>query len=135
MNLKLFHETITENNYTDLIRQLVDVFRISNSNQYIFLSLKIEEGGCTIQMSILNKDGNNQTYEALKMDTNNPYFYPFLNDLVLSLRNQCKISKEDIVNLDQDSFVAFRMITDFNDLITIDGLTEREAKELLSVNL
>jgi len=131
MNNKIFDSRITENNYLEFIEQVMNIFRLSNYNKYILFSLKIENDECSIQLSVLNNEGNSQKYDVIKMDINNQYFYPFLRELVFRFHEQCVITNEDIVNLDGDSFVAYRMITEFNDLITIDGLTEEVAKEFL----
>ena len=84
-----------------------------------------------MKLSVLRNDGNKQEYEEVKVDSNEPYFYDFLDYLVKSIREHCEITREDIVNLDDDHYVAFRMITNYNDLITMDGLTETQAKKLM----
>ena len=130
MSLTIFNEKVTENNYGDLIERLVNVFRISSFDKYILLALKIKKDVCSIDLSILNNDGNNEKYDSVFVDVNSSYFHKFLKELVLTLRENCEVTKEDHVNLDDDNFVAFRMITKFNDMITIDGLSENELKVL-----
>ena len=131
MNSIIFKEEITENNYQDFIHQIIDIFRLSNYQKYIMFSLKIEKEECIIRMSILNHDGANQEYEDIVMNSTTSYFSSFLHLLIQELREHCEIVKEDIVNVNDKEVFAFRMITEFNDLITIDGLTEEKAKELL----
>lgn len=131
MNPVIFNETITEDTMMDFIHQIMDIFRLSNYQKYILFSLKVEKDDCIIRMSILNHDGVNQQYENIHMNASDSYFPSFLVNLVQAFREHCDIIREDIVNLDQDSFVALRMITEFNDLITLDGLEEDVAKELL----
>lgn len=129
----MFNENITENNFGDFIEQLVNVFRLSSFDKYFLLSLKIVKSECIINLSILSNDSNNVEYESVKMDSNSHFFHDFLRQLVDALRESFEITKEDTVNLDDDNFVAFRMITKFNDLITIDGLSSSEVNALTSV--
>lgn len=131
MKSKVFSTMINEKNMQDFIHQVMDIFRISNYHKYIIFSLKIEEEDCVIRMSILNYDGVNQQYEDVHMDASSSYFPSFLMNLVQAFREHCEIIKEDIVNLDQDEYVAFRMITEYNDFVTFDGLTEEMAQTLL----
>lgn len=135
MNLIMFKENITENNYGDFINQLVDIFRLSNFDKYFLLSLKIVKSECIIKLSILSSDSNNIEYDAIKMDSNSHFFHDFLKQLVLALREICEVTKEDTVNLDDDHFVCYRMITKHNDLITIDGLTSSEADCLMEESI
>ena len=131
MNSILYNDRITEDNYSDFVEQIVNIFRLSSPDKYIMFSLQLDRQDCIIQLSILNNDGNKQEYEPIKMNNNSDYFYEFLDRLVSRLRDTCEIMTEDMVNLDDDHYVAFRMITKFNDLITIDGLTEGQANHLL----
>lgn len=130
MSSIIFNDKITENNYGELIEQFINIFRLSNVNKYILLALKIEKSECAIRLSILNNDGNNEVYEPIKMDSNSNFFHDFLRDLITAIRENCPVTKEDTVNLDDDNFVAFRMITEFNDMVTIDGLSENEVESI-----
>ena len=131
MNSIIFNEKITENNYMEFVEQILNVFRLSNFDKYILFSLRFDNSICVMKLSVLNHDGNKQEFEEVKLDSNESFFYSFLEYMVQQLREHCDITKEDFVNLDDDHYVAFRMITKYNDLITIDGLAESQAKRLL----
>lgn len=132
MNPVIFSDNLTKDNYQEFVEQVVNIFRISNLDKYILFSLRFEESTCIMKLSVLRNDGNKQEYEEVKVDSNEPYFYEFLEYLVKQIREHCEITREDIVNLDDDNYVAFRMITNYNDLITMDGLTETQAKKLMN---
>lgn len=127
MNSILFNEKISENNYKEFVKQIMNVFQRSSYDESMLFSLKFEQSDCIMQLSILYHDGSQKKYKEVHMDSNESYFYDFLDYLVTEFRNHCEIEKEDIVNLDDDHYVAFRMITKYNDLITMDGLTESQA--------
>ena len=131
MNKKLMNEKLTKNNYGKLVDSIMEAFKGSNKEKYFFLSLKIEELKGYVNLSILDKEGKKQEYEEVILEENKDYIDAFLKELVDRLEKECKITKKDIVNLDGDNFVAFRLITNYNDLITIDGLTEEKANNLL----
>ena len=135
MDSVIFKDKITENNYKEFVEQIVNVFRLSNPDKYILFSLRLENSDCIMKLSILRNDGSSQNYEEVKIDSNEPYFYEFLDYFVASIRDHCEIVKEDIVNLDDDHFVAFRMISKYNDLLTFDGLTQEQANHLLKPNV
>ena len=134
MKSVIFNEKITESNYHEFVDQMVNIFRLSSFEKYILLSMKVDNGECIIQLSILNSDGEKREYEDMRLDSTHSFFHEMLDELVIRLRENCEITKEDIVNLDGDSWVAYRMITKHNDLITIDGLAEEDANHLLKNN-
>lgn len=131
MSAIIFNEEITKENYTEFVEKIVNIFRLSSSDKYILFSLKLIKQECVIDLSVLRNDGNNEVFDPIHMDSNSEYFYDFIKVLVDRLRESLEIVKEDIVNLDDDHYVAFRMITKFNDLITIDGLAESQANKIL----
>ena len=132
MGTKIINEEITSNNYKEFVEKIVNIFRLANYDKYIILGLKIEKNECNISLSIFNSSGDRQEYDDIKMECDEKYFYVFLKYLVSQLRENSSVKKEDIVNLDDDNFVAYRLITEHNDLVTVNGLTESQAKELIS---
>ena len=131
MNSSIFNDKVTENNYQEFVEQVINVFRLSSFNRNILCSLRLDKNESFMKIKILNQEGEKQEYDEVVIDHNETYFYDFLKYFVEQIRIYCEIASEDIVNLDDDNFVAFRMITKYNDLITIDGLTEKQANSLL----
>ena len=131
MDSIIFDDKITENNYKEFVSKIMDVFSLSSYDKSILFSLEFVESDCVMKLAIIHQDGNSQNYPEIRVDSNESYFFDFLNYMVSEFRNHCEITKEDIVNLDDDHYVAFRMITKYNDLITMDGLTESQANRFL----
>lgn len=112
------------------VDELVNLFHQSSPDKYIILVMKIESQRCSIKLSKYNESGIDENKDTVFLECDN-HFYDCLKRMVSQFRINCKVIKEDIVNLDGDEFVAFRMITKNNDLFTIDGLTMEFASELL----
>jgi hypothetical protein len=86
-------------------------------------------------MSIIGRAGDKQEFSDVILDFDDKFYPEFLDILVTKINNEVRIKVKDIVNLDGDSLVAYRMVTDNNDLFTIDGLSMEDAnhfKELCS---
>lgn len=112
------------------VDELVDLFQQSSPDKYIILGMKIDNGICNIKCSTYNSSGKESIADTVSFECNS-YFYESLKKIVLQFRINCNVVKEDIVNLDGDEYVAFRMITKNNDMFTIDGLTIDFANSLL----
>ena len=131
MKTVIFQDKITGENYHEFIDRVINIFRLSSPDKYILFSLKLVKQDCIMKLSILRNDGEGEEYEEIIMDNNSEFFFDFLNEFVQRLREVCEVVSEDYVNLDDDYYVAYRMITKYNDLVTMDGLTETQAKQLL----
>ena len=130
MESLMLNNIIHEADYLDYIYGIANIFCLSSSDKYIIFAMKVEHNQCSAKMTIYNQEGISKEYQdvTIKCDES---FYNFLKQLVQNIEEVASITKKDIVNLDRDEYVAFRMITSHNDLITIDGLEKHQAELLL----
>lgn len=121
---------LNKNEYNDYIEKILNIYRLSNKDSSILFNIKIENLKCYCSMSIIGRDGDKQEFSDVILDFDNTLFPEFLDVLVLKFNKEVKVKVKDIVNLDDDSLVAFRMVTEDNDLFSIDGLSPEDANHL-----
>lgn len=129
------YNEIDKNNYNEYIEKILNIYRLSSKDSSILFNIKIENYKCYCSMSIVGRSGDKQEFSDVILDFDENFFPDFLDILVTKINNDVRIKVKDIVNLDGDSLVAYRMITENNDLFTIDGLSMEDAmhfKELCS---
>ena len=132
MEFGLMDKNINEDNYDEYVGKIVNIFRLSSKRSSILFGLKIVKDQATIKLSIINQAGASQEYVDTVVKCDENFYQSFLGSLVDQINENVDVKVKDIVNLDGDKFVAFRMITDNNDLFTIDGLTQEQAESYLS---
>ena len=129
------YNEIDKNNYNEYIEKILNIYRLSSKDSSILFNIKIENYKCYCSMSIIGRSGDKQEFSDVILDFDDKFFPEFLDVLVSKFNNDVRVKVKDIVNLDGDSLVAYRMITENNDLFTIDGLSMEDAnhfKELCS---
>lgn len=129
------YNELSKNDYNDYIEKILNIYRLSSKDSSILFNIKIEDYKCYCCMSIVGRSGDKQEFSDVILDFDDNFFKEFLDVLVSKINYDVRIKVKDIVNLDGDSLVAFRMVTDNNDLFTIDGLSMEDAlhfKELCS---
>ena len=131
MQLSLMNESVREDNYGEYIDKIINIFRLSSKNSSILFRLKIVQDRATIKLSIINQSGASQEYSDVVMNCDTLFYQSFLIPLVEQMNETITINVKDIVNLDGDSLYTFRMVTENNDLFTIDGLSYDDANHLL----
>lgn len=120
--------------YEEYIENVLNISRLTTEKNSIFFQFDIEEGLCKCNISMLEQQhGDKNEFGVKNYNFDELLFESFLKKLVGDFYENSDIVINDIVNLDGDEFVAFRMITKFNDLFTINGLTKEQAKELKQV--
>lgn len=126
---------LNKNEYNDYIEKILNIYRLSNKDSSILFNIKLDNLKCYCSMSIIGRSGDKQEFSDVILDYDNNLFPEFLDILVTKFNRDVRVKVKDIVNLDGDSLVAYRMVTDDNDLFTIDGLNLEDAyhlKELCS---
>lgn len=120
--------------YLDYIDSLVDIIKLTNKDNSIMINLKISNGKCLCKVDVVDHDdGDEKKFEDVEFECDEKFYSEFLPLIVEKLYDNSEIIIKDIVNLDGDEFVALRMITEFNDLFSIDGLEKAKAEELLEL--
>lgn len=122
------YNEIDKNNYNEYIEKVLNIYRLSSKDSSILFNIKIDNYKCYCSMSIIGRAGDKQEFSDVILDFDENFFPEFLDVLVTKINNDVRIKVKDIVNLDGDSLVVFRMVTDNNDLFTIDGLSMDDAK-------
>ena len=134
MEHNLMEKSLNEDTYRDYIEKIINVFRLSKKESSIFFSLKINQDKANINLSIIDSQGEKEEFQDVVLKCDRAFYDNFLKQLVIEIEKNISIVSKDIVNLDQDSLVAFRMIAENNDIFTFDGLSEEDAKYLLKVS-
>lgn len=127
---KDFNEII----YDEYIDKIISIFKLSVKESSIIFNMKINDSESIIKLSIVNQDGKREEFTDTNFKCDDNFYKNFLDLLVEKfVKNVCVVSK-DIVNLDGDSFLTFRLITENNDLFIIDGLGNDYADHLISIS-
>ena len=131
MESLMINKTISDTDYSEYIDGIINIFRLSSSDKYIIFGMKIENNQCSAKMTIYNQEGVSKEFQDVTINCDEHFYESLLKKMVQKLEEVCIVTKKDVVNLDGDEYVAFRMITSHNDLFTIDGLTKEQADVLL----
>ncbi len=130
MENSLLDSNLTEENYDDYIEKIFNIFRLSSKNSSIILSIDIVDSKCLIKLKIVSQNGDTKEFSDVTFKCNNAFYNDFLDSLIKRLNDDENFIINDIVNLDKDEFMTFRLVSSNNDLITIDGLTKEQANHL-----
>ena len=130
MENSLLDSNLTEENYDDYIEKIFNIFRLSSKNSSIILSVDIVDSKCLIKLKIVSQNGDIKEFSDVTFKCDNAFYNDFLDSLIKRLNDDENVIINDIVNLDKDEFMTFRLVSSNNDLITIDGITKEQANHL-----
>lgn len=134
MHSSLLERNLNEDSYDEYIEKIINIFRLSNKNSSILFHMEIKDYHANIMLSIVNQNGEKEEFTDIVLKCDEIFYQSFLLPFVKIVNRDISIKVHDIVNLDGDDLVTFRMITENNDLLTIDGLSNDDAKKLLEIS-
>ena len=133
MKMSLIDRNLTEDSYDEYIEKIINIFRLSSKKSSILFDLKIDNYKAFIQLSIINQEGEKQEFSDVVLKCDEKFYSGFLIPLISKINNVITIKVKDIVEISSSELVTFRMITENNDLFSIDGLSSDDANSLLEV--
>lgn len=130
MDDKLLNSNLNYENYDDYIEKIFNIFRLSDKENSVVLSISLKKEKCTTKLKIVNKFGDTKEFNDVIFKVTEEIFETFISSLIKRLNDDENFIINDIVNLDKDEYQTFRLVSKNNDLVTIDGLTKEEANKL-----
>lgn len=134
MEYSLMDKNLNVDSYDEYIDKIINIFRLSNKTSSILFDLKINNYKATIMLSIVNQNGEKNNFTDVVLKCDDDFYKKFLIVLIKKIKSYVEIKVSDIVRLSDDGLVTFRLITENNDLFSIDGLSEDDANSLLNIS-
>ena len=133
MDNHLMDKKLNEDCFDEYIEKILNIFRLSSKESSILLDIKIQNYQVTIDLSIVNQAGKKEEFNDVILNCDTVFYQKFLIPLVVKMDSTVEIKTKDVVHLSENELVTFRMITENNDLFTVDGLSLEDANHLLDV--
>ena len=131
MNSSLIDRNLNEDSYEEYVDKIINIFRLSSKQSSILFSVVIKDYEASIKLSIVNTEGEREEFQDVVLNCDISFYNKFLNSLITRINNNCNIVVKDIIPSSEVDLFTFRMITNNNDLFTIDGLNEDDANNML----
>lgn len=109
--------------YDEYIKELIDISKLTTKENSILFSFQISGSECYNKVVLIEQSGNEQLLKDVKFVADDKFFNVFFEKLVINFYNENKIILTDFVDIDGDLKYAYRMITENNDLFSINGIS------------
>ncbi len=133
MSSSLLVSSIGEDAYDDYIERLMDVYRLSSKDSSIIgnISIKGEKSKATLSI-VDSKSGYSNDFTDVVFKNNENFYERFIKEIVRRMNSECHVLVNDLVQGEDDKTVTYRMVTENNDLFTIEGLDKARAKQIMA---
>ena len=114
--------TNLQDQYREVIEKIIEISKTSTKENSILYNISVNDNNIQCNVSIVDQLGNSKILFEQNIEIKNKFYY-FLTPLIKSFSENNKILFTDFVDIDADNYVTFRLLTENNDLLTIDKLT------------
>lgn len=124
---------ILPENYKEYINRIIEISKTSTKENSLLYNFEIKDDVVQNTITLIEMDGSKKELENSKFYHGNNFYNYFLSPLMKEFLNSNYVVFDDIVDIDSDNKVTYRLITDNNDLFTVNGLSFEDTSYISNV--
>lgn len=119
--------------YDEYLEKVLEVARLTTKDNSILIGFTIEDGKCNSKVELLEQNGDRGAVKSVNFAYTETFKTNFLERLVVEYIKTTNVILSDIIDIDGDNQFTFRMVSESNDMFTIDGISKEYALKLKSL--
>ena len=124
---------ITEEKYEDYISSLLNIARLTNKENSVLISFVVDNDKSNNVVNFIQQDGTRDQLKNSVFSNDEKFYKDFLEKFVVDYSNNMEVVLTDKIDMNDDGKYTYRIITDDNDMLSIDGITLEYANYLVSL--
>jgi hypothetical protein len=125
---------IEKEKYEEYCESLLNIARLTNKENSILINFDIQGITCRNVVSFIQLDGTKDVLKDSTFDCDDEFYKDFLEVFVRLYCSNMVVAFNDSVNLNADGKYTYRVITEDNDMLAINGISHDYANYLLNMN-
>lgn len=124
---------IDKENYDEYIESLLNIARLTNKENSILFSFDISSETCNNVVSFIQRDGTKDILKDEAFVCDDEFYKCFLEKFVVEYYETMVVAFNDNIDVSLDGKCSFRVITDDNDMLSINGISLEYANYLMEL--
>lgn len=124
---------INKEKYEEYIESLLNAARLTKKENSILISFDILDDHCVNLVEFIQQDGTKDTLKNSTFICDDDFYKNFLEKFVVEYYGNMVIAFNDSIDMNADGKYTYRVITEDNDMLSIDGITLEYANYLMNL--
>ena len=124
---------IKKENYKEYRNSLLNISRLTHKENSILIDFKIVGSNCYNSVYYIQRDGTKDLFNEESFLVNEEFYNEFLEILISEYYNSMEIAFNDSIDINEDGLYTYRIVTDDNDMLSVDGVSLEYAKKLMKL--
>lgn len=124
---------IKSGTYEEYKNSLLNVARLTHKDNSILIDFKIVGSNCYNSVYYIQRDGTKDLLKEENFFVDDVFYSEFLEKLIGEYYSNMKIAFNDSIDINEDGLYTYRIITDDNDMLSVDGISLERAKGFMKL--
>lgn len=124
---------IDREKYEEYRHSLLNIIRLTEKKNSILINFDVDKESCRNVVRFIQQDGTTDILEDVIFVSNDTFYKEFLEKFIVDYYNNMVVAFNDSIDMNVDGKYTYRIITDDNDMLTIDGISNDYAKHLTTL--
>ena len=119
--------------YEEYRESLLNIARLTNKSNSVLINFDIKGDICSNVVSFIQQDGTKDILKDSQFVCDDEFYKDFLEMFIKDYYNNMVVAFNDSIDMNADGKYTYRVITDDNDMMSIDGISLDYANYLMSI--
>lgn len=124
---------IDKEKYEEYIESLLNIARLTNKENSILFNFDISGETCSNVVSFIQRDGTKDILKEESFACDDEFYKDFLEKFIVEYYEEMVVAFNDNIDISLDGNYSFRVITDDNDMLSINGISLDYANYLMDL--
>ena len=132
MSSSLLSIPINKDSYEDLIDKYIGIFGVSSPTRSIVSKIAIGQERAEMSLTILDiESGESSVCEDVVFVNDESFYEKFIKVLIRRLNSDIHVVSNNIMDTEDENSVVYKIVTENNDIVTVEYLDRKMANEIL----
>ena len=119
--------------YEEYIESLLNIARLTTKENSVLINFNILGDTCSNVVSFIQRDGTKDILKDSTFICDDEFYKEFLEKFIVEYYETMVVAFDDSIDISLDGKYSFRVITDDNDMLSINGISVDYANYLMSL--
>ena len=124
---------INKEKYEEYCESLLNIARLTKKENSVLINFSIDGDSCSNVVSFIQQDGTKDILKDSTFVCDDEFYKDFLEKFIIEYSKNMVIAFNDSIDMNADGKYTYRIITEDNDMMSIDGISLDYANYLMSL--
>lgn len=124
---------ISKEKYEEYINNLLGISRLTNKTNSILINFSFKDDKCKNIVNFIQQDGTRDQLKDEMFLVDDGFYVNFLEKFILEYSKDMVVAFTDSIDLNEDGLYTYRIVTEDNDMLSIDNISFEFANHLINL--